>query len=155
MIQTTTKTIDGIEFQLSPFPVLTAAKLDKKVLAVIAPVLGGLDSLLADIDFEKLSRGIQQALSSMDDFEFLKLILELFSHTKAIAPGQAPIEMTTEEAINKALATGGVLTVYKLAFEVMRYNKFTPFAVASSGDLMSAIAGLRGDAESKKSSSES
>lgn len=135
--------IDGMDFQFTPMPALKAARLDRKVLAMIAPIFGGLEelSLTAGISVDGLMSGIRQALSSLTDDEFEGLLVSLLGHVKCQIPGKPPIELGDASAINEAFAGRDLLTMYRVAIEVMRYNKFTPFALASTGDWITRIAG--------------
>ena len=126
--------IDGLEFNLQPLPPLKSIKLDKKILSLLVPALGGLKnlSLNQEIDMETVAKGISESLQKLDDKEFEKLIVDLFSGSlflnKNVEQGEAPTEEINLGNINRIFA-GSHTTIYKLMFEVMKFNKFSPFVL--------------------------
>lgn len=147
MIEPRNETIDGIEFYFQPLPAFTALKLDKQIISLIAPALGGLDSLDnlsldTDINLKVITQGIGKALDSFDSEEYEKFILSLLSFTLHI-PGDGK---NTPQPIDKQkfdqLFTGNLQTVYKLIFAVMKYNKFLPFVLGEGGPGMKKILSL-------------
>lgn len=146
MLKITNTTISGMCFQVHPMPVLKAARLDKRVLSSLAPILGGLqgmdlDSNIEDVDMGAISRGIALGLQSLTEGEFTSLIKECLETVVYLPAGGAPVELNNEEALGEVF--GGQLDVlYNLTVEVMRINRFTPFAMwARFGKQIKTIAG--------------
>ena len=134
--------VDKMRFQLSPLPLLKVLRLDKKVLALVLPALSGFTDLDAQIDFGLLSKGISEALTRMPDNDFESLALDLLSSVAYLPDNGAPVEMTSAQELN-TIFSGKILTIYKLLFEVMRFNKFSPFALLEGGgNLTGLISGL-------------
>ena len=149
MLTTETKTIDGVKFQFQPLPVLKAARLDKRVLALIAPVLGGfkglnMDSNMADLDLEAVARGVALALQTLPDTEFTGLLRECLETVVYLPEGAAPAPLGTEEAMGQVF-TGRLDLLYRVVVEVMRFNRFTPFALLELGGGLRQILGSNGE----------
>lgn len=135
MIDPKNITIDDMDFQLQQLPAMTALKLDKKVIALITPALGGVEKISLDtkIDFKLITRGIGDALSSLDDEAFEKLILSLLSTTVYVSnDGETPPGIIDKIKFDQIFG-GKLKTVYRLVFEVMKYNKFLPFELGVGG----------------------
>lgn len=123
--------IGEMEFQLNPLKGFTAIKLDKKVVSLLIPLFKGVTDLDSTIDLGKSIDGIGKALDSMKEIEFEKFTIDLLSTTILLLDGKPPME------INKTVIDiefqGNSIIFYQLLFEVMKYNKFTPFVLASVG----------------------
>lgn len=143
MIEPKTIIIDKIKFYLQPLRPLKAIRLDKQVLALCIPAFGGVEDLSLDseIDLSKLTQGISTALQKMEDDVFEKFIKDLFSGACVIEK-ESPPEELTEEVINRIFRGGKMLTMYKLAFEIMKFNKFTPFELVEGGSVIEKIDSL-------------
>ncbi len=150
MLETKDIEIEGHRFQLRPLPVLKAARLDKKVITVLAPILGTVKSLDDEINIEKAVKSVMDALSSLSDAEYEAFIIDLCSTVVYTAPGQQPIELGSSD-INK-IFVGELKTLYKLMFEVMRYNKFSPFGLVEGGNVTSIMSFL-GEQKEKETTS--
>ncbi len=139
MIEPKTIEVDEMEFYLQPLPALKAIKLDKRVLSLVIPVLGGIKSfsLDSDIDMETLARGLSEAVSKLEDNDFEKLTIDLLSGASYIEKGSPPQEITADIINN--IFRGKILSLYKLMFEVMRYNKFSPFGLVEGGNIIQKI----------------
>lgn len=146
LTRTTDVTVSGMRFQVHAMPVLKAARLDKRVLASLAPVLGGLqgmdlDSDVQDVNMEAVSRGVAVGLQTLTDGEFTGLLRECLETVVYLPEGAPPVELNNEAAIGEVF--GGQLdALYQLTVEVMRINRFTPFAMwARFGGQISQIVG--------------
>lgn len=144
MIEPKNIEIDGLEFYSQPLKVLKAIRLDKQICSLILPALGSLDleklsmdTDLKGLDLSTLMTGISKALETMDGDVFENFLKELFQNTRYIGKGSTPEELN-DEVINK-IFQGKLFLIYKLAFEVMKYNKFTPFELVGDGKVMEAI----------------
>lgn len=151
MLTTTIKTIGGVKFQLTPLPVLKAARLDKQVLALIAPVLGGfkglsLEAELADMDLEVMARGVSMALQTLPDSAFTGLLRECLESVDYLPEGATPTNLGSEDAMGSVFS-GRLDLLYKVVLEVMRFNRFTPFALVEAGGGLLKIAGSKKDSE--------
>ncbi|MGD8707098.1 MAG: hypothetical protein PVI88_00255 [Nitrosopumilaceae archaeon] len=126
--------IDGIKFQLYPLNVMTALKLDKKVVSLLLPVLSGVDDfdLDAEIDLGKAMSAFSTSLANMKDEDFISFVKEMLSTIVVEVPGQAPTQIQSESEINTVFK-GSIVTIYKLLWEVMKFNNFSPFVVADGG----------------------
>jgi hypothetical protein len=154
MLENEKKTIDGLNFQLQPIPPLEAIKLDKRVGTLFLPIISGFKKLDmdAEVDLEKIASGISKALNEMSGEDFKKLIIDLFQTTSYLPDGASP-EMLTAEAINRVFL-GKTNVIYKLAFEIMKYNKFSPFVLVGGGNVMKKILGSSQQENQQKKNSE-
>jgi hypothetical protein len=141
MIEPKRITVDGLEFNLNPLPALKALKLDKKIIALILPALSGAKGvdLDAEIDLSVMMTAISESLDRLSDDDTEKLFVDLLYGVQYLPAGGA-VEDITGETINKVFQ-GKLMTLYKLAMEVMKYNKFTPFTLAGNGGLSNIIRG--------------
>ena len=132
--------IDGIKFILNSMKALEAMKLDKKLISILLPAFNGLKGLSMDanIDFGAALEGLSNSLLSMKDDEYEKFIRDMFSNVQAIKPGSPAMELRELDAINTIFA-GSTMTVYKLIWEVAKFNKFLPFELVGGGTGMSGI----------------
>lgn len=134
--------IDKMQFQLNPLKGFTALKLDKKVIGLVLPIIEGVKDLDTDFDMSKIVSGLTRSLDNMKDDDYEKFILNLLSTVVIILPGQPPQEIDTKIIDDEF--RGKATTLYKLIFEVMKFNKFTPFAlvnVAGKGTMKTLISG--------------
>lgn len=130
--------IDGMSFQMVRLPAMKALRLDKKIVALLIPVISGIENLDAEVDFAKLASGVSDGLSALDDSDFMTLVKDILAHVTYLPEGGAPIDLNNEAAINAAFQDG-VMPIYKLIIESMRYNKLSPFGFMEDGSLMSII----------------
>lgn len=137
-------TIDGIQFIMHPLSALTALRLDKQLLQLLLPIVSGLKGAIGkdgkpitldtDVDLSSIFpifEVVADSLGKMSESQFESFIVSLFNTVQAIAPGQPAIELRESGALDKVFEKP--LTIYKLAFEVMKFNSFTPFEVAGAG----------------------
>lgn len=123
--------IDGIQFQLNPLKGFKAIKLDKKVVGLLIPLFKGLKDFDSELDLGKSIDGIGSALDSMKEDEFEKFTIDLLSTTIILIDGKPPMEI--DKNVIDTEFQGNTIIFYKLLFEVMKYNKFSPFVLASGG----------------------
>lgn len=129
MLSPTNVDVAGLRFNLTPIPVLRASRLDKKVLTLIAPVLGPLlgGDLKAEVDLSKVGGMVASALSLLPDEEFTGLLRDLMASVIYLPEGAPPVPLNDEAGLNLAF-TGNLVGMYQLAVAVMRFNKFSFFA---------------------------
>jgi hypothetical protein len=144
------KEMTGV-FQLKPIPALKAIKLDKKIMTLLVPVIGGLKdvSLDAGIDMSTVARGLSEALNDLDDKDTEQLIIDLLYGVVYVKSGEPPMELN-EGTINNVF-NGCFEKLYDLIFEVMKYNKFSPFRLAAGGKKIPGMFGLLSMKKEEKS----
>lgn len=162
MLQPQNKTIGGKTFQFLPMPALKAARLDKKVLTALTPLLSSLTDVKSVAsaalgeeggsgDMAGIATGLTQCLQALDDSSFASLLRELLEHVTYLPNGQAPMPLGNESTIDLVFV-GDLATMYQVAVEVMRYNKFTPFGLADiGGSLLQTVGSVKPSASTKKS----
>lgn len=127
--------IDGIKFQLKPLSPLDVFRLDKTILGLVAPALSGLGkgaSGKLEIQFDKSSSALANLLIQLPDDLVTTFLTKALSRTIWIG-AEGAVELKTETAINKAFAESNVMAIYKLLWEVLKYNKFSFFGLMDSG----------------------
>jgi len=132
--------IEEYEFILNPMKTLKAMRMDKKVITLLVPVMGSLEgnqNQEQQIDFNVLSEGIGTALESLDDNQFEKFIIEILAEVQYKQTGQ-PVQSMTATVIDTKFR-GDLLVIYKLIFEVVKFNRFLPFVIAGGGKGISEI----------------
>lgn len=151
--------IDGKVFNLSPMKARKVGELERKLLKALAPLLagmGGVLSLLPDlakegdkslllqdalgmVDLSRVSMGVQDALASLPDHEFDALLVGMCSSVSTHIEGKGNCTLITGDLIDAALESTSQM--YKLMYEVARFNKFLPFGLVGAGDATPATAG--------------
>ena len=144
--------VKGHKFQLTPLDPFKAKKCDTKIMKVLAPLLAGLmggskkgttpegaEPAEAEIDGAMLGQCLAAAIGELEESD--TLFRDLFSTTVWLpddvqAAGCAQLLLDSQNAITKAFTKigEGPSMFYELAFEIARYNKFTPFAVLGGGE---------------------
>ena len=152
--------IGEMEFQLLPMPIMEAWKWDRKILQIIAPLVKALSGMStstpvegveesAELDFDKVSEALSDALTSLTDEQFESLVKGLTRYASRI-DCQIPIPLGTNSGVEKAFADATPIELYKLLFEIARYNKFSPFALAGGGNRIGEILGSFAPSAAKK-----
>lgn len=128
--------IEGKEFHLTPLPVMRALKLDKKIVSLILPIFGGIEnfSLEAEVDLSKMISAFSNSLSKMPDEDYQEFILSMLSTTIYCPSGGTPCEFSSENSLT--VFRGNLILLYKLLWEIMKYNQFSPFVVVGGGSQM-------------------
>lgn len=137
-------TIDGMRFQVHSMPALRAARLDKILMEAFTPLLGAIEDfdLSSDIDTARLATAIQTVLTSMDEAAFESFITQMLSRVVYVPDGSQPVELDRNQI--DVVFRQKLVTMYKLVYEVAKYEGFTPFVLLSdkAGGALRAIAGL-------------
>lgn len=154
-----TVTISGMSFEIFKLPMLRRIVLDRKVARMMRPIfesLGSLDfSAIAaavknpdmapdeiaelertmgeSLDTSVLFKALDQALSALSDDEFMAFAKDLLSVVSCRHPVHGATLLDTPDAIAMVFADLAPLDLYRLAIEVMRENKFSPFALSGDG----------------------
>ena len=157
-------TITGFsgEFEFNPIPLSKALKLNRKIEKMTFNALKALESLKEPIiDFflssgdgevsdaelvsmakganiEKLMEVGEQVFSTMNDDEFLQFVKDVLQNTKYISGEFGAIDVTDPSHFDKIFA-GNVAGIYPVLFKAMKYNNFTPFAIAGIGNVIAKI----------------
>ena len=90
-------------------------------------------------DFSKISMSLQAALSALPDEAMNTMIRGMFSKVTCISCENGPLVLNCDKNIDIAFEGCGPVALYKLVFEVARFNKFTPFVLAGAGDATGGI----------------
>jgi hypothetical protein len=137
----TIKNSDGNDmvFNMQPLPALDAGFLDKEIMSLLIPALGGIENLDAKFNFEIASKAMSIALRKLSKQEYSQLISELLRTTQHIAQEKEVKSLTLDDINN--LFLGNLKGLYKLIYEVMKFNKFTPFEMVEGGSLIQKIRG--------------
>jgi hypothetical protein len=153
-------TIGGMEFQLLPMPIMEAWKWDRKIMQILAPLIKSLSGMKEadvsaepdsedeevteekspDVDFSSVAGAITDALTALSDAELESLVKGMTKYANRI-DCNPPIQLGSNTGVEKAFADHGPIEVYKLLFEIARYNKFSPFALAGGGNQIGGILG--------------
>lgn len=152
--------IGEMEFQLLPMPIMEAWKWDRKILQIITPLVKALSGMSttapvegveesAELDFDKVSEALSDALTSLTDEQFESLVKGLTRYATRI-DCQIPIPLGSNSGVEKAFADATPIDLYKLLFEIARYNKFSPFALAGGGNRIGEILGSFAPSAAKK-----
>lgn len=146
-------TIGTLKFEIFKLPMLTRLKLDRKVASMILPIIAGLDGMDVDavmdliddskgseegdlaesVSFEKLSTALTRALMQLSDDDWTSLAKELLSIVSCTHPDHGATLLDSWGNIDKVFSDLAPMDVYRLAIEVMRENKFSPFALSGAG----------------------
>jgi hypothetical protein len=136
-----TSILPDTTFHITPFDVIKALRLEKKVMSVLLPAAGGflqnqdLSKLDSEVDFSKIFTGLIDGLEKLSDDDYTKMITDMFTNVQVDMPGHPIMDLRVEKNINTVF-TQNLLGVYQLFFEVMRVNKFSFF------ELLEKLAGI-------------
>jgi hypothetical protein len=123
--------IGGVTYHVGRLKARVALGLDKEVIGVILRAFGdGAGGILdKDMDIDAISKLIAAALESLPWVKFESLILRLFSCV-TVAPKGKPAVQIDNESFDDVFEGVELFDIYKLAYEVMRLNRFSPFVLA-------------------------
>lgn len=152
MLEVTKITVGEMEFQITPMPLMEQAKYNLKVMRLVAPLISALDGLQKDEDapakskdaptevqFDKVAGAIGTALEVFSDEEAEAFYVGMLKRVQRV-DGQV-IELSSIGGINRAFEGTGPTDLYRLLFEVAKFNKFTPFVLAGAGSPIGGILG--------------
>ncbi len=137
-------TIGGNTYVIHRLKPRVALRLDKTIMELVMSAAGGLGGSVSDwrnLDAGVLFDGISRALRSLSSDQFVAVLTELFGCVQVSRPGRAP-EQIDDDTFDSALQGVPIVDLYTLAFEVMKRNHFSPFALAEKlgiGNLTSTI----------------
>lgn len=123
--------IDGISFTILPLQGLKALRLDKKVVSMLLPAFKAIKNVDTEINLGELFGALSESLDKLSESDLEKFLLDMFSTTTAIPQGQAPTQLD-QNGIDKVFVKNP-LAIYKLVWEVAKFNNFTPFALMGGG----------------------
>lgn len=166
MIELRNIEIEGREFQLSRMTSRKASKLDIRVMKILAPALGAMDGLTMvqkdaprpegaeegaevpesdidfDIKFDKLAGAMASVLGELDSKAYDTLLREMFAEVTGTTLKGGALPMDSDKNIDLCMEELPPMAIYRLLYEVARFNKFSPFALAENGSAMSTILGF-------------
>lgn len=129
--------IGGELFEFSPMPVLRAAKLDKKVMALLTPLISGIKDLSStnkdgstDLDMDLFAKAITGSIKGLDDSTFTMLIEDTLAFVTWISKDQGAVLL--DKSSKLTVFEGDLPLMYKVLIAAWRYNKFSPFALAET-----------------------
>lgn len=137
-------TIEGLTFQSKKLTPLDVLRLDKVVLGLFAPALSGVGKNAngkLEIAFDKSAASLSNLLIQLPDDVVNEFLLKAFSRTIWLGT-EGNVELKTEVAINKAFAEVSVVAIYKLLWEVLRYNGLSFFGLMDTGIAMLKTSGF-------------
>lgn len=127
-----------------------ALKLDKLLVDRIAEVAGGINFEAGlEQDVSVMIGLLGKAWKNWDVDSFMNFIDELFSCLQ-VKPDGKPYQEFTEYGLEKLDITP--IEIYKVAIEVMKFNKFSPFELVGGGGLINIMGGLSEENLNKKKS---
>jgi hypothetical protein len=171
MLEPKTIEMEGETFQLTPMDPFKAQKADAKIMKVLAPLVGGLLAATGgqkeaaateegakepdlNVSGEVLSAALSQALGELDSTDALfsdlfATVVWLPSDTAAAGTngkqlGQLSLDSKANISRAFMFIGAGPQMFYRLAFEVAKYNKFTPFVLLGGGEATPGMSGLKG-----------
>lgn len=159
--------IEDREFQLLKMTSRKASKLDIRVMKILSPALGALDGLAMvkkevpkpegdeqgapdapedevdfDIKFDKLAVALGSVLGELDSKAYDALLREMFAEVTGTTLKGGALPMDSDKNIDLCMEGMSPMATYRLLYEVARFNKFSPFALAENGSAMSTILGF-------------
>lgn len=125
------KTIDGVSYEISQFPLEKSQRTFHKLSRLISPSIGGaigalaelfnkeeapgMDSAIEDMNWDKLSGSVVSLFASLNEDEAPKLTKELCDGGHLLADGK-PINY------NNHFQVKGLAHLYKVSFAVVEVN---------------------------------
>ncbi len=128
--------IPNVVFNIIQFPVMTALKLERKINLIFLPAIGGflknadlskMINMDVAVDFKNIFDGFIEGLEKLSDQEYENLILNLMSRVQVEITGKPIREM--DKSVFEEVFQGNLFAVYKLMFEIMKFNKFSFFVL--------------------------
>ena len=131
-LETTEKVIGENTFYIRPFPAFVAAGLSGDLAALVAPMLGGLASLIGDsnenvmdVEAEKAVPALTSAFATLSGDKVESLLTKLLiKHENISVSGpetDGEVKRLNTELANEVFC-GEVQDMYVLCFEVIRLN---------------------------------
>lgn len=121
--------INGITYYIFPFPAFKAANMSGKLIALAAPILGGLAAVagnlndVMDVDIENAMPKLGDALAQLDGDKVEEMLnCLLLSNNITVEYGNSgKTEKLTQDIAND-LFCGELQDMIRLAFEVIKVN---------------------------------
>lgn len=132
-------TIDGENFTLQPLLGTTVMKLNNTIAVLLAPLLASIEGFEFDLDkelnldFDKIVKSFTTAVIGLDGDKFISFVVGMCSTTLYQPEGEPHLQMNKNIIDNKF--RGKTIIIYKLLWEIMRYNKMLPFGIWGDGGL--------------------
>lgn len=93
---------------------------------------------LVDLPIAEGVNVISIAFDALDDKVWNKLVMDLVAEVKCTLEGKGTLELGNPEDFDKAMS-GRIGYIYHILFHVMKNNGFTPFVLATFGELIRQI----------------
>lgn len=113
MFETTTKTIDGIEFTISDWSVIKTLKWQRRLIGKFGKSVPHLISNTSGLDGDQVTKALDGILETLDEDTLIEWIKEIIAGVQWAGKGEAKIEY---------FKGGTTFTLYKLVFEVVKWN---------------------------------
>jgi hypothetical protein len=114
-LKTEEREIDGMRFSSTQLPPMKAFVLSKKLLPIVAPLLGG---SLAEADMSSFADGF----GKLSDDEAIRLALQTLASTSCVVDGER-IQLDSEANVNRAFM-GSFATMLKVMWFAIGINFF-------------------------------
>jgi hypothetical protein len=133
MIQTKSRTIDGIETNVTQFDALRACTLIPRLGKILAPVAGMLKGVNADTDIEALGPALGALFTRLEGDELRALVCDLLVGTTVVADG-AVRDLSRADNIN-AVFSSRLGVMFKVLAFVLEVNFGSFFGGSASSAL--------------------
>jgi hypothetical protein len=147
--------IDELTVVSLPLKPRICFRLDRKVTRLIFKTLKGNGELdlkkIEEIEVNVLIGNFIDALDSLDDKEYMDIILELLSSTQ-VEKDKKVVQISSEDSFDIAFKDVQIMTIYKVLVKILQMNKFTPFVLAEEMGFSEVIPGLAGNQTQETSS---
>lgn len=131
MIETSTKSIDGIEFAVTQFPARRGMQMQARLAKILGPIVGGLAGALEGAEANENIGKALAGLAALNADEFATLALDLLASTRMegreITSGVFDMEFA-----------GKYDTLYKALAYVVQVNFGSLFKLGDIGSLFAA-----------------
>ena len=137
--------IDGMNFQITKFGAFQSMQIEKRIMGILAPIGASFipkqdGKKRPAVNFEDVGKTFSQVLYSLSDSEFQNTILTALKNTIYLGNGEAPQEITLK--VFDSIFIDKLSVVYKLIFEIMKFNNFCIFELLRSDEGLSKIFNL-------------
>ena len=113
MFESTVVELDGIEFTISDWSVIKTLKWQRRLAGKFGKSLPHLISNSSGLDGADVTKALDGILETLDEETLIKWLGEIIAGAQWAGKGEVKIEM---------FKGGTTLTLYKLAFEIVKWN---------------------------------
>ena len=133
--------LESTKSKPSVAPTTDSSTEEVDLFADDAPVASEEDAGPQITGFVKVAECLQRALTTLPDSEVSALTRGMLARVTYIPDAGQPILLNNDRGIDTAFEGLGPISIYKLMYEVARFNKFSPFALAGNGSSTAGILG--------------